>query len=82
MCIRVDAVPRALLDEPWDPQRQLITIPSELRDEYELRAVRVVLIEVGVPQPDFGAVCWCGEQIQLPGHTPEQQRSERVINGA
>jgi hypothetical protein len=82
MCIRVDVAPRAQLDEPWDPERQLITIPNELRDGFALRAVRAVLAELGVPQPEFGAVCWCGEPIPLPDYTSDQQRSEKVINGA
>jgi hypothetical protein len=82
MCIRVAAVPRAQLDEPWDPERQLITIASELRDDYALRAVRVILAELDVPQLEFGALCWCGEEIQLPANVSDQQRSEQVINGA
>ncbi|UJV43849.1 hypothetical protein [Streptomyces sp. AMCC400023] len=82
MCIRVDAVPRSLLDEPWDPERQLIAIYSELRDDFALRAVRVILIELGIPQNEFGALCWCGEEVQLPANVTDQQRSKQVINGA
>ncbi|MBP5931866.1 hypothetical protein F3K39_28445 [Streptomyces sp. LBUM 1479] len=81
MCIRVAAVPRAQLEEPWDRDQRLISIPSELRDDFALRAVRAVLTELDIPQPESGALCWCGEQIQLLAHIP-QQRSKQVSNGA
>jgi hypothetical protein len=73
MCIRVESAPRALLDDPWDPQRQVITIPSDLRDAFALRAVRTVLTELDVPQLEFGARCWCGEPIRLLDFIPQQR---------
>jgi len=79
MCIRVESAPRALIDDPWDPLRQVITIPSTLRDAFALRAVRTVLAELDVPQPESGARCWCGEPIRLLDFIP-QQRSNEVIN--
>lgn len=79
MCITVESAPRALLDDPWDPDRQLIIIPSDLRDGFALRAVRTVLAELDVPQPESGAICWCGEPIRLLDSIP-QQRSNEVIN--
>lgn len=79
MCIRVESAPRADLNEPWDSARQVITIPGELRDAFALRAVRAVLAELDVPQPEFGAICWCGEPIRLLPRIPQQRRSGQVM---
>lgn len=81
MCIRVESAPRAVLDDPWNPAQQLITIPDTLRGQFALRAVRVVLAELEVPQAESGARCWCGEPIRLLDVIP-QQRSNEVINHA
>lgn len=82
MCIRVRFTPRNQLDEPWDAARQIITIPDELSHTalYTLRAVRAVLHQLGIPQPAFGARCWCGEEISLLPAIPQQRRSEQVIH--
>jgi hypothetical protein len=79
MCIRVQYTPRQQLSEPWDADRQIITLPSELTAEFAMRALRAVLAELDVEQPPFGARCWCGEQIGLLPTIP-QQRSNEVIN--
>ncbi|WP_372352605.1 hypothetical protein [Streptomyces sp. KL116D] len=80
MCIRAQYAPLATL-EPWDADRQLITIPSELRiPEFALRAVRAVLAELAIPQGELGARCWCGEPIRLRAQVPQQRRSGEVIN--
>lgn len=78
MCIRVEIAPRAVLDNPWDADRQVIIIPSELRDDFAVRAVRAVLCKLDVPQPGAGARCWCGEPIWLP-RVPQQRRSGQVM---
>lgn len=66
MCIRVYFGPRAGLD-PWDAEQLIITIPNTLLlPEYVQLAVRAALTELGIEQPESGAVCCCGEQIRLP----------------
>ena len=79
MCIRVQYAPRESLDEPWDATHSVITLPEELHDELAMRALRAVLAELDVEQPDHGARCWCGEQILLLPFIP-QQRSNEVID--
>jgi len=79
MCIRVQYAPRQDLDEPWDADRLVITLPSELTATFALRALRAVLDELDVEQPEFGARCWCGEAIGLLPAIPQQRRSEQVI---
>ncbi|MDX3681413.1 hypothetical protein, partial [Streptomyces scabiei] len=81
MCISVEYKPRTMLTEPWDAGRNLITLPVELTEPFALRALRFLLDELGTPQPESGALCWCGEEIRLLAYVP-QQRSEQVINGA
>lgn len=82
MCIRVRFTPRNQLDDPWDADANVITIPDELSHTalYTLRAVRAVLRQLGVQQPAFGARCWCGEEINLLPVIPQQRRSNEVIH--
>jgi hypothetical protein len=80
MCIRVRYAPRQSLEEPWDASRLIITLPKELRPPFAMRALRAVLTELDVPQPENGARCWCGEQLGLLPAIPNQQRSDEVIN--
>ncbi|MFM9777045.1 hypothetical protein [Streptomyces scabiei] len=55
-----------MLTEPWDAGRNLITLPAELTEPFVLRALRLLLGELGVAQGKSGARCWCGELIELP----------------
>lgn len=80
MCIRVQYTPRDQLEEPWDADRQLITLPSELREDFARRALLAVLHELDIEQGEFGARCWCGEPIRLLPRIPQQRRSDEVIN--
>lgn len=73
MCIRVQYAPRQSLEEPWDADRMVITIPQELQPPFALRALRAVLAELSVDQPSFGARCWCGEPISLLPSIPQQR---------
>lgn len=79
MCIRVQYVPRQELDDPWDPGRLVITLPSELNQHFALRVLRAVLDELDVEQPEFGARCWCGDSIGLLPAIPQQRRSGQVM---
>ncbi|GAA2457285.1 hypothetical protein GCM10010405_46700 [Streptomyces macrosporus] len=63
MCVRVHYA--SVVMAPWDPQQETITIPAHLKPPHALRAVRRVLAELAVVQPEEGAVCWCGEPITL-----------------
>jgi hypothetical protein len=82
MCIRVRYAPRAEIDDPWDADRQVITIPDELTVTtlFTIRAVRAVLQQLGIRQDHFGARCWCGDTIGLLPHIPQQRRSDEVIH--
>jgi len=80
MCIRVRYAPRVELDEPYDANRGLITIPSELNDRYALCALRAVLAELHIEQGRDGARCWCGESIPLLPRVPQQRRNAEVMN--
>lgn len=80
MCIRVQFTPRDQLDEPWDADRQLITLPAELTGEYASRALHTVLAQLDIEQGEFGARCWCGELVSLLPVIPQQRRSDEVIH--
>lgn len=79
MCIRIQYTPRDQLEEPWDADRRVITLPSELREDFALRALRAVLHQLDIPQAESGARCWCGEPIALLPAIPQQRRSDEVI---
>lgn len=77
VCIRIQFAP--LGSSPiYDAERQRITLPP-LPPARAVTAVRAVLLELAVPQPQFGALCWCGEPVD-PVPAPAQQRSEQVSN--
>ena len=82
MCIRVQYAPRHEITDPWDAARQVITIPAELSATARRvkSAVRAVLRELDIPQDHFGALCWCGDEIDLAAAHPSQQRQNEVIH--
>lgn len=82
MCIRVRVAPRDQIADPYDVERQTITIPDNLALSalFTIQAVRAVLCGLGVEQDDFGALCWCGEEIDLSLASTTQQRSDEVIH--
>ena len=80
MCIRVQYAPRQLLDEPWDADRRIITLPAELNDHHAHRALLAVLAQLRIEQGESGARCWCGEPVTLLPAIPQQRRSEQVIH--
>lgn len=82
MCIRVKYTPRDQIEDPWDAERQLITLPAELRGEYLKQALRAVLAELDIDQPELGARCWCGERIGLLPAIPQQRSNEVISSGA
>lgn len=50
----------------WDHKSLTITVPVEHDAEHTLLAVRAVLSELGARQGRRGAICWCGEPVELP----------------
>lgn len=63
----------------YDPTARLITLPPTIAQAHRVTAVRAVLSELRVPQPELGATCWCGEPIDLLPRVPEQRRNEQVV---
>lgn len=64
MCVRVRFTAQ-LCRSIYSPDSRLITIPASIADSRRVTAVRAVLSELRVPQPELGAVCWCGEPIEI-----------------
>lgn len=79
MCVRVQfAVSSGL--PIYDSGARLITLPDSIAHAHRVTAVRAVLSELAVIQPELGAVCWCGESVSLLPRVPQQRRSEQVIH--
>jgi hypothetical protein len=78
MCVRIRfASPEAL--PAFDADSRVITIPRHLSPPHRVTLVRAILHELVVPQPELGAVCWCGESVDLTPRIPQQRRSEQVV---
>jgi hypothetical protein len=78
MCVRVhfaspDAIPA------FDADERVITIPRHLTPTHRVMLVRAILSELLTEQPKLGAVCWCGESVDLLPRIPHQRRSEQVV---
>lgn len=78
MCVRVrfapsDAVPA------FDADERVIIIPRELSPTHRVTLIRAILTELVVPQPQLGAVCWCGDTVDMTPRIPQQRRSEQVV---
>ena len=80
MCIRVQFAPLDSIEDPWDRERNLVTLPGHFDDTFTLRALRALLDQLDVKQDESGARCWCGEPIELLPRIPEQRRSGQVMN--
>lgn len=65
--------------EPFDSENRTITLPAALGPADTLYVVRAILHELAVPQPPAGAVCWCGEDVDLL-RVPRQRRSNQVVS--
>lgn len=63
----------------WDATHLIISLPDGLNPSRTATAVRAVLHQLGIIQPEFGARCWCGELVDLTPRIPDQRRSEQVI---
>jgi hypothetical protein len=78
MCVRVHFAPP---DVPpgYNADAATITIPGDLEPAHRVTLVRAILRELVVPQPELGARCWCGEQVDMTPRIPQQRRSEQVV---
>lgn len=79
MCISVQYASLSSL-APWDPFHKVITVPRDMPAGSTIAVVRAVLAELAVPQPQFGARCFCGAPVDLLPRVPEQRRSSQVVH--
>lgn len=77
MCVRIRFTSRTGL--PIYDGTGLITLPASIAVSRRVTAVRAVLSELHVAQPELGAVCWCGDPVDLTPRVPQQRRSEQVV---
>ncbi|MES9804967.1 hypothetical protein [Streptomyces cinereoruber] len=83
MCIRIryqQFDPLSGSFRPYDAGTGTVTLPDALPHADTLVALRAVLEELAVEQPESGAICWCGEDIVVVPRVPEQRRSSQVIH--
>ncbi|MEU0317097.1 hypothetical protein [Nocardioides sp. NPDC006273] len=84
MCIRVRYQIFDPLEDfqPYDADAGIVTLPLTLARSATLTALRAVLEELAVAQPESGAICWCGEPVMLLPSVPTQRRNGQVAHGA
>lgn len=77
MCVRIRFTSR--IDLPIYDGAGQINLPASIAASHRVTAVRAVLSELHVIQPELGAVCWCGEPVLMLPAVPRQRRSEQVM---
>jgi hypothetical protein len=78
MCVRIHWAPPETLPG-FDADERVIRLPSQLSPEHSVTLVRAILTELVVEQPEFGARCWCGDEVDFTPRIPHQRRSEQVV---
>jgi hypothetical protein len=78
MCIRVCFAPAGSVPV-FDATTQTIALPPGLGCAHTVILARAVLTELAVPQPRFGAVCYCGEPLDLTPRIPQQRTGEQAV---
>ena len=78
MCVRVALVPPDALPA-FDADDRVISIPNHLAPAHRVTLVRAILRELVVRQPEWGAVCWCGDSVDMTPRVPHQRRSDQVV---
>lgn len=78
MCIRVRFAPIGSAPV-FDPGTQTIALPPGLDRAHTVIAARAVLTELAVEQPLFGAVCYCGAELNLTPRIPQQRTGEQAV---
>lgn len=82
MCIRVRFVPIGSAPA-FDAATQTIALPPGLDHAHTVIAARAVLTELAAVQPEFGAVCYCGEVLDFAPRIPQQRDGEQaMVHGA
>lgn len=79
MCVRI-RFSSCITTRIYDADSGTIIVPGSRVTARTVTAVRAVLSELHVAQPEFGAICWCGETVNLTPRVPEQRRSEQVVD--
>lgn len=77
MCIRVRFAATGSVPI-YDPATHTIALPPDLDQVHASIAARAVLAELAVPQGPFGAVCYCGKQVDLTPRIPCQRTSDKA----
>lgn len=79
MCVRIERVPDPV--QPYDSARRVISVPDCLSPQLTVIAVRAVLDELAIAQPEFGAVCFCGAPVGVAeGLIPRHRLIDEVIH--
>lgn len=78
MCVRIHWAPAEALPS-FDAEQRVITVPRHLTTSHSVTLVRAILTELVVEQPEFGARCWCGDEVDFTPRIPHQRRSEQVV---
>lgn len=78
MCIKVRFAPLGSAPA-YDPDTRTVCLPYGLDRAHTVIAARAVLTELAVPQPRFGAVCYCGEPFDLTPRIPHQRTQEQTV---
>lgn len=77
MCIRVryEAFDPLQGFQPYDATGGVVTLPDVLAESSCLIALRAVLEELAIAQPEDGAICWCGAPVELLPRVPVQRKA-------
>lgn len=78
MCMRVRFAPIGSVPL-FDAGTQTIALPPNCDSAHTVIAARAILTELAIPQPRFGAVCYCGEPIDLTPQIPQQRAGEQAV---
>ena len=78
MCIQVRFAPLGSAPA-YDPDTRTICLPNGLDRVRTVVAARAVLTELAVEQGSVGAVCDCGEPLDLTPRIPQQRTSGEVM---
>lgn len=76
MCVRIRFAVRSAAPI-YDPAAGLITLPDSIAQVHRVTAVKAVLSELRVPQPELGAVCWCGSPSRCSLAYPSSEGASR-----
>lgn len=78
MCTRITLAPPETAPA-YDADACVITVPADLPPSHRVTLVRAILTELVTEQPELGAICWCGEPVDLTPRIPHQRESEQVV---